>query len=296
MIYRVIRRIFRRHALFHLFIPLIVGVSVEVLYTFLFDRPEWQNLTSHLLSGPRIALYVGIVLAYLVVIGILIRKETQIGLRQLDLHVLADNLKDAQSLFAIGTMKFDEWFDPIVQVYLATTYERQLRGAGAQFRYERILLLDNPSARRDLGSDYLDGYLAKCLIATHKRLHVDLYFLEWHDIAAILNQLTPEQKASLKYYPSIFAHLPDWAAKSLMPFIGRRRRVRKLAIGLIETNANSKFVFRFSKRDKLLSVRFEQSVDAGSRFVELIRKTIYKPIIAGQPSVVKPQYDFTSFY
>ncbi len=298
MFYRILRRILRKHALYHLLIPLFAGLLVEAGYTYLFDNAEWQNLFIHLGSGPRIALYLGIVLAYLIVVGILIRQETKIGLRQLDFNVLAANLRDAKDLFAVGTMRFDEWFDPIVQVYLATVYERRYQAEvdDTQFNYERILLLASRSARKDLGSDYLDGYLAKCLVATHKRLHINLYFMEWHDIIGILNQLTAQQKVKLKYYPKLFRYLPDGLAKILMIFVGRRRRVRKLAIGVIEKADNSKYAFRFSKRDRLLSVRPEPTADTAADFVQLIRNTIYAPAIAGQPRTVQPQFDFANFF
>lgn len=165
-----------------------------------------------------------------------------------------------------------------------------------QFNYERILLLANRSARKDLGSDYLDGYLAKCLVATHKRLHINPYFMEWHDIIGILNQLTAQQKVKLKYYPKLFRYLPDGLAKILVIFVGRQRRVRKLAIGVIEKADNSKYAFRFSKRDRLLSVRPEPTADTVADFVQLIRNTIYAPAIAGQPRTVQPQFDFANFF
>ena len=54
MFYRILRRILRKHALYHLLIPLFAGLLVEAGYTYLFDNAEWQNLFIHLGSGPRI--------------------------------------------------------------------------------------------------------------------------------------------------------------------------------------------------------------------------------------------------
>jgi hypothetical protein len=48
--------------------------------------------------------------------------------------------------------------------------------------------------------------------------------------------------------------------------VGRRRRIRNLARGLIEKADNSKAAFRFSKRDRLLSVRFEPTSDTAAKF------------------------------
>jgi hypothetical protein len=292
MFYRVAGRILRRQALFHLLIPLIAGVLAEIFYTWLFDANAWAHLSAHLLSGPRIALFVGIFIAYFAVMFILIWRETKIGLRQIYLAVLADELKTAKSLFAIGTMNFDEWFDPAVQVYLATIYNRKRDGdlAGHEkFRYERILLLVGRSAKKDFEAAYLDGYHAECLMRIHQSLDINLYFLLWRDIVEILGQLSAKDKADLGYYPAWFAYVPNIVAKLLIFIVGRRRRVRKVAVGVLEMGDNSKSVFRFSKRDKLLSVRIEKSVTASAKFAELIKAKIYKP----GTSTVQTQYNFT---
>jgi hypothetical protein len=47
MIYSILRRILRKHLLWHLFVPLIAGVGVEVLYTWWFDPDEWSHLYTH---------------------------------------------------------------------------------------------------------------------------------------------------------------------------------------------------------------------------------------------------------
>jgi hypothetical protein len=146
MIYSILRRILGRHVWWHLVIPLLAGVVAEIIYTRAVEGTEWSALLDHLLSGPRIVLYVGIVVTYLLVIFFRIRHETNIGLKQLDLHVLADHLTKAESIFAIGTMDFREWFDPAVQAYLARIYERKLRTD--PFRYERVLLLGRRSAKK----------------------------------------------------------------------------------------------------------------------------------------------------
>ncbi len=292
MLYRILRRILRRHALFHLLIPLIGGVIVEVLYSLLWDRIGSATLPTHLLSGHRIALYIGIVFAYILVIGIKIKYETNIGLRQLDMNALAGKLKDAQGLFAVGTMRFEEWFDPAVQVYLATVFSQRL--TAASFRYERVLLLATRSARKDLNSDYLDGYHAKCLIDIHKRLGIHLYFLEWPAIIEILHKLSATERVHVGFYPSIMARIPESLAKLLMWPIGRRRRVRKLAVGIIEAASGSKSAFRFSKHAKIVSVQFQpqERAEACVRFVDLIRAEIY----SDATNTVKPTYDFTSYY
>lgn len=79
--------------------------------------------------------------------------------------------------------------------------------SGEKFRYERILMLASRTARKHLRSDYLDEYDAKCLVRTNASLGIDLYFLGWPDIRAILNQLTLEEKVHLGYYPRYLTRL-----------------------------------------------------------------------------------------
>lgn len=103
MFYRYLRRIFRKHALFHLLIPLAVGVVVESVFANLADGVPWSAIPHELLSGHHLALYAGVFLTYIAVIGILIKSETNIGLRHIELVVLAEKMKGTQSLFAVAT-------------------------------------------------------------------------------------------------------------------------------------------------------------------------------------------------
>lgn len=291
MLFRILARILRRHALYHLLIPLAVGVGIEAFYSVVFGGSQWSALPSELLSTPRIVLYVGIFLAYLVVITILIRTDTNIGLEQLRLNVLQEKLQGAKSIFAVGTMRFDEWFDPAVQVYLATIFERKL--CPAPFTYERILLLGDRTATKNLQSDYLDGYYAKCLIHTHKSLDIKLYFLLEPDIHRVLGSLGKEEKADIGFYPGVMKHLPDALARLLMWPV-KRRRVRKLAVAVIEAHDGSKLAFRFAKHDRIISVSFESDTRSAAcaKFIDLIKTAIYRK----GTTQVQTQYDFTEYY
>jgi hypothetical protein len=296
MIFRIIRRILRRHVLFHLLIPLIVGVLVEIIYSHFWEGTGWSDLYHHLSSDNRIALYVGIFLTYGVIMYFLLKDETSVGLRQIDLNTLRHRLADSTSLFAVGTMRFDEWFDPGVQVYLTTIYEHKI--STNHFRYERVLLLSGRSAERDLRTDYIDGYHAKCLIALHRRLGISLYYLAWPQISAILRRLTPQERAEIGYYPNRLAKAWDWIAKALMLLIGRRRRVRKTAVGVINVPASggveSISAFRFSKHDKIVHLNFESEsrAKACGKFVALIKEELFQPGTA----LVKPEYNFIEYF
>jgi len=287
MLYRILGRIFQRHVIFHLFIPLAIGIAVEVLYTRIFDPNEWKNLFQHLLSGPRIALYIGIFLAYLVVIGILIRHETRVFLRQTDLYALSKKLEAARSVFVVGTMRFPEWFDPAVQVYLATIFERKLKAD--PFQYDRVLLLGSHSAAKDLAVDYLDGYQAKCLIGTHRPLGIGLGFLERDQIEKILAAMTREEKMAIGYYPS---RGYEWIQK-IFVWAFTSHRIRRTAVGVMEMKDNTMVAFRFSKR-AIVTVKLEpaKTQDGCFKFVELIKNEIYE----ANTTNIQPAYDFTHYY
>jgi hypothetical protein len=291
MLYRIVSHIFRKHVLFHLLIPLVVGVVIEALYRLLFVGKKWWELPEELLSYERMVLYVGIFLAYLLVIMIMIRKDTNIGLEQLHLSVLEEKLKDAKGIFALGTMNFDEWFAPAVQVYLATFLERKM--GTTPFTYERILLLYGRSVRRDLQSDYIDGYHAKCLINMHKRLGIKLYFLGQSEIYELIDKLSQEEKIDVGFYPEFVRHFPEYLARFLVRPL-KRHRVRKLASAVIEANDESTSAFRFSKRDKIVSVNFlpENRAPACAKFVQLIREGTYHKTTGN----VKAEYDFIRYY
>src|SRR5438270_10833411 len=250
MLYRFFTRVLRRQMFFHLIIPLLCGFLVEEFYSSYINMgwsPFWQR------HGQRIVLFFGIVVAYLVVIAIQVWRETTIGLQQLELNQLAERLQGAKSLFAVGTIQFSEWFDPAVQVYLATIGEQKLRPTPPNnpFKYERVLLIPNRSAQQDLSTDYIDGYYAKCLIQIHQRLHTRLYSFRWPQIEKILSGLTKQEKISIGYYPKWFKRISQKNARRLI-WLARRRRVRHLAVGLIESNDGSPEVFLYSKHKAIV--------------------------------------------
>jgi hypothetical protein len=289
MLYRFFARILRRHMFLHLVIPVVAGLVVEVLYSCSIQnegwRTCWEKLPAHLRDGPRIALLAGIFLAYLLIIMIQIRQQTNIGLQQEHLYELTENLKGAKSLFAVGTIHFSEWFDPAVQVYLATIGEQKLRHVppNAPFKYERVLLLAGRGAMKDLASDYIDGHYARCLVEIHKRLHTALYFLEWPEIYRVLEQLDKNDKIHIGYYPSFMKI--QWVSDNLarrLIWLVRRRRVRYTAVGLIEPahSHSNKLAFQYSKHAAIVEVHFvkkEEYRRSWERFVDLIKVELFDP-------------------
>ena len=87
MLYRFFIRILRRQMVFHLIIPLLCGFLVEEFYSSYINHADWPIFWQR--QGHRIALLLGIFVAYLVVIAIQVWRETTIGLQQIDLNQLA---------------------------------------------------------------------------------------------------------------------------------------------------------------------------------------------------------------
>lgn len=300
MFYVILMRILRRHALFHLVIPLVVGLLVEAIYmNFKSGTFSWKEVSTQLLSDHSYVLYLGVVAAYITVIGLLIRSETTIGLRRIDLYNLVVKLRGATSLFAVAPTPLDEWFDPAAQVYLATLLGERLSSTSA-FRYERVLLMPSRKSRKYLNSDYLEGYFARCLISIHKHLGISLYFLEWEEVAGILSKLNTREKILIGYYPPFVAHLPKPLVKALMLPV-RRRRVRRIACGVIETSAGPSRVFSFTKRENVVDVEVQPEARAKAylKFVKKIKEVLYEDkeeMLFEIPEVVKPIHDFTKYY
>lgn len=297
MLYRFFTRILRRQMFFHLIIPLLCGFLVEGFYSSHINSHinKDEGSTFWLQHGHHVALLLGIVVAYLVVIAIQVWRETTIGLQQMELNQLAERLQGAKSLFAVGTIKFSEWFDPAVQVYLATISEQKLLSMrpGGPFKYERVLLIPNRSAHKDLSTDYIDGYYAKCLIQIHQRLRTELYSLQWPQIEKILHGLTKPEKIAIGYYPKFFKRISHKNARRLI-WIVRRRRVRHMAVGLIESSNGSPEVFLYSKHRAIVQLHFVRPgrTHSWEKLVSLIKEELFD---AGTGEV-HGQYNFMQFF
>lgn len=293
MLYRFFIRILRRQMVFHLIIPLLCGFLAEEVYRRYTSEEgflgSWQD------PADRIALLLGIVVAYFVVIAIQVWRETNIGIQQSDLNELAEELRGAKSLFAVGAIQFSEWFDPAVQVYLATIGEQKLRPVppNPPFRYERVLFITGRSARKDLGTDYIDGHYAKCLIQIHQRQHIDLYFLEWNQIEGIIDDLTKAEKIAIGYYPKFFRRISQKNAQRLI-WLVRRKRVRHMAAGIIEPKEGPPKVFLYSKHKAIVRLHFipPGRTHAWEKLVSLVRAEL----LDQETGKVHGQYDFLHFF
>ena len=282
----VLLRLFREHVPFHLLIPLFVGILCEGGYFYFYEDIEFSQLLDHLFSWHSVAVYGGIVLAYALVSLILIERETSLSPEKLHLHALENKLTNAKSVFAIGTLRFNEWFDPTVQLYLAALFKPKL--SNKDFVYERVLLLGDRSIEKHLGTAYLDGYYAKCLIGIHQRLNIKLYYLKAQDIFAILDILNKHEKIAIGFYPKITQLIPERFVKFILPL--KHRRIRRIAALVIELNDGSKSAFRFSKHKRIVEL-IEETTNVYDRLIEEMRNKIFD-----QNHNVDINRDFTQYY
>ena len=307
----MIRRIARTEVLYHLLIPLALGFVGEAAFAYAFGiATDWATLRRYLISVERGGFVLGALLAYSVIMYLVIRRTTNVGMRRLGLAVLEDALKDATSYFALGTVRLKEWFDPSMQAYLATINKHA--ASCANFRHDRVLLFFSKSDIKDLGSDYLDGYYAKSLIELHKQYGIHLGFLERNEIFALLDELSIDEKSDLKCnrWPNTliakiasdragpvkwlsgvasknrgFKHLLSWIALLVMkpvawlsrayvkkvPLSWWRRRIRKLAFGFIEYGQGRSGVLVFHKRGQIITIdRVEDSEPAMQSYVKFV--------------------------
>src|SRR5437870_3865216 len=142
MVWRILRRIFRRHLALHLVTPLGVGLLVQVLAAHWLSGRDWMPALAALWSFETLGLIVGIFGAYILIMFHLIRAQTSVKFGGQDLAILNGTLGTAASYFATSTIGMKEWFDPISQVFLANIIGQKLRRP--QFQDARVLLVCRP--------------------------------------------------------------------------------------------------------------------------------------------------------
>lgn len=287
-IYRIILKLFGRHLVYHLLIPLIAGLSVELLI-FRFagggELPDMGSVVDYLFSSERLGLYGGIVATYLLIAGYRLRKETMLQMGKGQIATLDDALKNATSFFATSTIRLREWFEPNVQEYFSHIVKCHLQRQ--DFQHERVLLFFTKGDVKDARERYLDGHYAKPLAEIHRNYGIKLAFLQRSDIQLILDTLSFEDKKALGCYPRWL----QWWVVGAEWYLRRRRRIRSLDFAFVryETSAT---VFPFSKKGDLLTLRkYDGSarVEPYERLMAAIRERIYQAGV-GEP-ILRAEYD-----
>jgi hypothetical protein len=262
MLWKILARILTRHLGLHLIVPLIVGLLFHAVAVHFVHQTPWSESLNDLWSLEAIIFVAGLLLTYILIMYYLIRSETSARISGTDLAVLDSMMKESVSYFATSTIRMQEWFDPISQVFLSTITKRKLQPPS--FRDERVLLLWRRGELDDLHSMFLDGYYARRLSEVHIQCGTPVAYLSRQEIIEIVEKLSPQEQQHLgrSAHPSV---------SKLWP------RLRQLDFALIEKK-DAKHILRVSKKGQ--NVRIERvpadHVASYERFVALIRERVYR--------------------
>jgi len=290
---------FRKHAKFHLLIPLIGGIIVEGIFEAAVASrthkvESWISFSwVYLYSLRTLTLIAGVTVSYLLVMYILIKKETRVRTDDTSLAVLQDTLNDAKNYYGLSIIPLDEWFDPSVQVYLAKLLNRKL--APDDFTHERTLLffsrLEFMKATVPLTDEYHNG---RCLAHMHKDCDIPLLFLRRETIFDILERMSPEDKQALGFYPP----WTEWRLSRRLrrlPLHRLRRRVEQMDFAVVERSDDTMAVLRVAKCGEEVRVDQETTGTAAEPYIRLlteIRNTVYNP----RTKRLKANHDFVRIY
>ncbi len=290
MLWKILFRILRRHAAFHLLIPLFVGYFFHALVSNLVEHRPWKQLASDLVSFRSLVFAGGVFAAYLLIMYYLIRKETSIRLHGNDLAVLNSTLSTASCYFATSTIGMKEWFDPVSQIFLATIIKQKTEQQ--VFRDERVLLFCGRKDIDTLDSMYLDGYYARRIADIHVQYGTPLAYLSKPEIHKILRELSHEQRKAIRCYPAPMFWCPEWLFDRLPLFLQPLRK-KGLDFALVEHRDGTRSVLVIFKEGENVRIRRlkGERAEPYESLVELIRKTVYRS--GAQP---EEKHDFIKFY
>lgn len=287
MIYRVLTVLLSRHVVAHLFIPLLVGLAVEMVVVYSHGSfPPWLKFVKE-----KFWLILGVVITYVIIAAYYIYRDTSNQRERSQLYDLGEALATAKSFFATNTLPLKEWFEPSTQIYFARIIKQQI--LDKDFRHERVLLLFTDADLKNYRTPFLDEHYAKALIDIHNNYEIELAVLEREEIYEILGELSFEEKKQLNLYPFGIDWCPDFIRDR---YLRIRRCIPELDFAFI-THADSMVtVFPFSKRGKSQRIssseqKYNELIAAYENLMNKIKEKIYVP--DSYPPKVRGKYKFT---
>jgi hypothetical protein len=226
---------------------------------------------------------------------ILIKNETSIRLRRLDIEILKDTLSTAKSFFATSTIPFKEWFDPVSQIYFSTIINRQFQDT--TFYHARVFLFFKESDIKNLDSVYLDGYYSKCIADMHLNYNIPAGFLKRDEILNILGRLIEEDKKALGCYRFWIPYWVSWRQGRRVKkiYLSRLRcRPDRLDFAFVELLDGSKCVLHVSKHGQDVRIEKIEEVNRVSPYENLITAIKNELYLSGSsPLRIQVEHDFT---
>jgi hypothetical protein len=275
-----------------------VSITVEFLIVYITTKFfGWPSTSLEEFLLRIVSLALGVFLTYFFIMYFLIKKETSIRIRRLDLELLKDTLSTAKAFFATSTIRFNEWFDPVSQVYFSIIINHQLHDPN--FHHARVFLFFTEAEIKNLDSFYLDGYYSKCLAEMHLNLNIPAAFLQRNEIKNVLKKLTDEDKRSLGCYQRWIPYGLSWNRNNgicLKKYYLRWNCKRsKLDFAFVELLDGSKRVLCVSKQGQdVLIQRIEEPnlILPYEHLITEIKKEIY--VAGAVPPKIRVEHDFTN--
>ncbi|MDX6447070.1 MAG: hypothetical protein QOH71_4144 [Blastocatellia bacterium] len=281
-LWRILINKLTRHSLYHLFIPLAVGLIIERLSDPLFGGDtRWLGFFS------------GVFLSYAVIMYFLIKKETRNRIDEGALARLQDTLDHAQNYYGLSIIPLAEWFDPTIQVYLAKLLNRKLERD--DFELERTLLFFSNREYRSARAELVDeNHYGRCLAHMHRDCKIPLSFLQRKEIFALLEKLEPQEKEALGCYPRWTNWRPLRRSRKI-PLRWLRRRISQLDCAVVTKENGEVIVLRVSKRGGEVRIAEQlrgDEVRPYTKLIQLIRDKVYD----SRSRELLAEYDFVRNY
>jgi hypothetical protein len=270
-IYKIFLKLMSRHLWFHLLVPLIVGIGVEILIASApwHQPPSTVSIREYLIAPERIGLYAGIFITYLLIAGWFAKKEAKPRMTPATLKTLDDTLGKATTFFATCTIPLKGWFEPYTQQYFSHIVKRRL--SEPEFLQERVLLFFREGDLEKAKEQYLDRLYASPLAEIHSNYEIKLGFLRRAEINEILAN-DEIDKTTLGCYPRWIGWWPKAAQWCLL----RKRRIRGLDFALIThedliTHEEMITVYLFSKKHEIIILDKVQGPEKVKPYEALIK-------------------------
>lgn len=285
MFLRLIWRLVRQHIGLHYVWPLIIAIIIESLLARARDS-EWLGFRDYWFNPSHLVGLLSVYVTFLWVIAISVKKASDV--RSTRVQTLDDILPQAARYFGIGTIPLNDWFDPDSLVYLATIIEYQHKHT--HVKHERVLLFYSDYDLQALETSYLDEHPARCLLAIHRRLNINLGFLGPEPIQGILEKLSEDSKQALGCYRRFAQMRPArWLPARLL----MRKRPALLPFAFIKMKDDSEKFLKFKKSQTVL--RLDEIIDlkeieACKTLVSHIEECIYS-----ESGKLKHKFNFQNF-
>lgn len=286
-IWRILLSRLSKHAVAHLIIPLLIGIFVETLVAvFILEHTITSLFGTQLV--PTISLIAGVFVSYILIMYVLIKKETSVRIAEGDLSYLDEQLDKAHSFFGVSIIPLKEWFDPAMQVYLAKLIARKFMANN--FQHERVLIFFSDRESRNVWAPLMDeNHYGRCLAHLHRDYEIPLSFLNRRQIFKILDELSVDEKHALGCYPT-------WTKWRLthplrrLPLRYLKRRIARLDFAVVGNGEKEPAVLCISKDGE--EVRIAREIRGANATPYLRVASLIKEAVRDGDSHLSKDHDF----